>query len=114
MPGTMPVRHLHFGGGTPTVIDPQDLGALFLLHLATLLVILALDVFYVAHAARSTRVPPRVYSTRPPGFIAGRNQNSRSSKRCWRAMELRKRWSSHGRSTAPAGLRRTWPRRASR
>lgn len=27
----MPVRHLHFGGGTPTVIDPQDLGALMTL-----------------------------------------------------------------------------------
>jgi oxygen-independent coproporphyrinogen-3 oxidase len=31
LPGTMPVRHLHFGGGTPTVIDPQDLGALMTL-----------------------------------------------------------------------------------
>jgi len=31
MPGTMPVRHLHFGGGTPTVIDPEDLGAIMTL-----------------------------------------------------------------------------------
>jgi oxygen-independent coproporphyrinogen-3 oxidase len=28
LPDRMPVAHLHFGGGTPTVLDPEDLGAI--------------------------------------------------------------------------------------
>jgi oxygen-independent coproporphyrinogen-3 oxidase len=31
MPTRMPVGHLHFGGGTPTVLDPDDLGAVMAL-----------------------------------------------------------------------------------
>jgi oxygen-independent coproporphyrinogen-3 oxidase len=31
MPGRMPVAHLHFGGGTPTVLDPEDLATLMAL-----------------------------------------------------------------------------------
>jgi oxygen-independent coproporphyrinogen-3 oxidase len=31
MPARMPVGHLHFGGGTPTVLDPDDLGAVMAL-----------------------------------------------------------------------------------
>jgi oxygen-independent coproporphyrinogen-3 oxidase len=31
MPARMPVGHLHFGGGTPTVLEPDDLGAVMAL-----------------------------------------------------------------------------------
>jgi len=31
MPDRMPVGHLHFGGGTPTVLEPDDLGAVMAL-----------------------------------------------------------------------------------
>jgi oxygen-independent coproporphyrinogen III oxidase len=33
-PGPMPVSHLHFGGGTPTVLEPEDLAAV-MAHLST-------------------------------------------------------------------------------
>lgn len=38
---------------------PEGFGALFALHLGTLVLMLALAGFYVAHAARSPRVPAR-------------------------------------------------------
>ena len=34
LPARMPVSHLHFGGGTPTVLEPEDLAAV-MAHLAT-------------------------------------------------------------------------------
>jgi len=33
LPARMPVSHLHFGGGTPTVLEPDDLAAV-MAHLA--------------------------------------------------------------------------------
>jgi hypothetical protein len=38
---------------------PEDFGALFVVHLGTLVLMLALAVWYVAEAARSPRVPRR-------------------------------------------------------
>jgi hypothetical protein len=38
---------------------PEGFGALFALHLGTLVLMLALAGFYLAHAARSPRVPAR-------------------------------------------------------
>lgn len=38
---------------------PEDFGALFFVHLGTLLLMLGLAAYYVAHAARSPRVPKR-------------------------------------------------------